>query len=34
MGELFIAGVVLHLGDRSYTYEDQLHAMPVDRLWS
>jgi len=33
-GELSVAGVVLHLGTRSYTYEDRLHAMPVDRLWT
>lgn len=33
-GTAFRAGVVLYLGQRSYTYEDQLHAMPVDRLWT
>lgn len=32
-GEAFLAGVALHLGERSYTYEDRLHVMPVDRLW-
>lgn len=30
----FLAGVVLYLGERSYTYEDRLHVMPVDRLWA
>ncbi len=33
-GDLFHAGVVLHLGQRSYTYDDRLHAMPIDRLWT
>jgi predicted AAA+ superfamily ATPase len=33
-GDLFRAGIVLHLGQRSYTYEDRLHAMPIDRLWT
>lgn len=33
-GDAFLAGVVLYLGERSYTYEDRLHAMPVDRLWT
>jgi len=32
-GELFRAGIVLYLGTRSYSYEDRLHVMPVDRLW-
>lgn len=32
-GEAFLAGVALHLGERSYTYEDRLHVMPVNRLW-
>ncbi|MEI2809539.1 MAG: hypothetical protein V9F00_04885 [Nocardioides sp.] len=33
-GDLVRAGVVLHLGQRSYTYDDRLHAMPIDRLWT
>jgi len=33
LGERFIAGVALSLGSRSYTYEDRLHVMPLDRLW-
>lgn len=32
-GAAFVAGVVLYLGERSYSYDDRLHAMPVDRLW-
>lgn len=32
--DAFLAGVVLYLGERSYTYEDRLHVMPVDRLWA
>jgi predicted AAA+ superfamily ATPase len=34
VGDAFLAGVSLYLGERSYTYEDRLHVMPVDRLWS
>jgi hypothetical protein len=26
--------VVLYLGERSYSYDDRLHVMPVDRLWT
>jgi uncharacterized protein len=33
-GDRFVAGVVFHLGAYSYTYEDRLHVMPVDRLWT
>lgn len=33
-GDAFLGGVVLYLGRRSYTYDDQLHVMPIDRLWS
>lgn len=32
--DAFLAGVVLYLGERSYSYEDRLHVMPVDRLWA
>jgi predicted AAA+ superfamily ATPase len=32
--EAFVAGVVLYLGQCSYTYEDRLHVMPVDSLWN
>lgn len=33
VGERFVAGVALSMGSRSYTYEDRLHVMPIDRLW-
>lgn len=33
VGDAFIVGVALYLGERSYTFEDRLHVMPVDRLW-
>ena len=31
--EQFIGGIVLSLGSRSYTVEDRLHVIPLDRLW-
>ena len=34
VGEAFVAGVVLYTGARSYNYEDRLHALPIDRLWT
>jgi uncharacterized protein len=34
LGDNFAAGVALYLGERSYTFEDRLHVIPVDRLWS
>lgn len=33
LGSRFIAGVALTTGPRSYTYEDRLHVLPIDRLW-
>jgi uncharacterized protein len=33
VGDAFVGGAVLYLGRRSYTYEDRLHAMPLDRIW-
>jgi predicted AAA+ superfamily ATPase len=33
LGDAFIAGAVLHTGGRSYTAEDRIHVLPVDRLW-
>lgn len=33
LGDAFVAGVTLYTGARSYTYEDRLHVMPIDRLW-
>ncbi len=32
--DAFVAGVVLYLGERSYTYDDRLHVVPVDALWA
>ena len=34
VGEAFVAGVVLYTGARGYNYEDRLHALPIDRLWT
>jgi len=34
LGERFAAGAALYLGERSYTYSDRVHVLPVDRLWS
>ena len=34
LGDAFLAGTVLYTGQRTYTFEDRLHAMPVDRLWT
>jgi uncharacterized protein len=33
-GDAFTAGAVLYLGERAYTHEDRLHALPVSRLWA
>jgi predicted AAA+ superfamily ATPase len=33
LGERFLGGVVLHLGRHSFTTDDRMHAVPVDRLW-
>ena len=33
LGAAFTAGTVLYTGSRSYTFDDRLHAMPIDRLW-
>ena len=34
LGQEFLGGVVLNLGQRSYTYEDRLHVLPLDHLWA
>lgn len=34
LGSDFIGGVLLNLGRRAYTYEDRIHVVPLDRLWS
>ncbi|MCL2454723.1 MAG: ATP-binding protein [Micrococcales bacterium] len=33
LGDAFVAGVALYTGARSYTYDDRLHVLPIDRLW-
>jgi predicted AAA+ superfamily ATPase len=33
LGSRFLGGVVLYLGERSYTMEDRIHVAPLDRLW-
>jgi predicted AAA+ superfamily ATPase len=34
LGDAFMAGVALHTGPRSYSPQDRIHVMPVDRLWT
>ncbi len=34
LGTQFIGGIALYTGERSYTYEDRIHVMPIDRLWT
>ncbi len=34
LGSSFIAGVALYTGTRTYTYDDRLHVMPIDRIWT
>jgi hypothetical protein len=29
----FIAGIALYLGQRSYSFDEKLLVMPLDRLW-
>ena len=33
LGSRFVAGVVFTLGTRSYSVDESIHVMPVDRLW-
>lgn len=33
VGPAFLAGIALHLGDRSYTADDRIHVVAVDQLW-
>lgn len=33
-GTQFIAGIALCTGELTYTFDDRLHVMPIDRLWS
>jgi predicted AAA+ superfamily ATPase len=34
LGDRFLGGIYLYAGSRSYTIEQQLHVMPLDRLWT
>ncbi|NUR63508.1 MAG: ATP-binding protein [Catenulispora sp.] len=34
LGDAFVGGAVVNLGQRSYSYEDRLHVLPLDRLWT
>jgi hypothetical protein len=34
LGDAFVAGVALYLGERAHTVEDRIHVAPVDRLWT
>lgn len=33
LGDAFVGGAVINLGQKSYTYEQKLHVLPLDRLW-
>ena len=33
LGKRFVAGVVFTTGPRSYTLDDRIHVLPIDRLW-
>jgi predicted AAA+ superfamily ATPase len=33
LGSAFVAGALLCTGDRSYTAEDRIHVLPVEKLW-
>ena len=34
LGERFLIGVALYTGARAYNFEDRLHVMPIDRIWT
>lgn len=34
VGARFVGGYAMYTGQRSYTAEDRLHVVPVDRLWN
>jgi hypothetical protein len=34
IGSRFVGGVALYTGPRSYTFEDWIHVVPIDRLWT
>lgn len=33
LGQRFVAGVAFSTGERSFTFEDRIHILPIDRLW-
>lgn len=33
VGDSFVAGIVLHTGQRSYTASDRIHVLPAEALW-
>lgn len=33
LGSRFVAGIAFSTGSRSYTAEDRIHVLPIDRLW-
>lgn len=34
LGDRFLGGIALYMGQRSYSYEDRIHVVPLDRLWT
>jgi len=34
VGPNFAGGFAMYLGEREYTYDDRIHMLPVDRLWT
>jgi hypothetical protein len=34
LGPTFHAGYTLYLGTRAYTYDDRIHVLPLDRIWT
>lgn len=33
LGDAFLAGAVLYTGERSYTVDERIRVLPIDRLW-
>lgn len=34
LGDAFVGGAIVNLGQRSYTHEEGLHVLPLERLWA
>lgn len=34
LGDRFLGGIMMTTGKRSYTYQEHLHVIPIDRLWT